>query len=73
MDEPQKSTVERLKRRVLRHSPDRLLRRPVVLAGGVIVSAENHRGRIVVRIELPGEVDKLGESPPGEAAGAHNL
>ncbi len=61
MDDPQKSTVERLKRRVQRHSPDRLLRRPVVLAGGVEVAAEIHRGRIVIRIELPNEVDKVGD------------
>ena len=70
MDEPPKMSVERLKRRVQRHSPDRLLRRPVVLAGGVMVSAEKHRGRIVVRIELPSEVDKVGDSarPPGREA-----
>ena len=51
-DEPKKSD-DRKKRRVLRHSPDRLLRQPVVLPGGVTVSAEKHKGRIVVRLESP--------------------
>jgi hypothetical protein len=35
--------------------PVRLLRQPVALPGGVVVSAERHRGRIVVRVEEPGE------------------
>lgn len=38
---------------VQRHSPDRLLRRKVDLPGGITISAEKHRGRIVVRIESP--------------------
>ena len=42
-------------RKVQRYSPDRLLRRPVKLEGGVTVSAERHKGRIVVRVESPGE------------------
>ena len=41
--------------KVLRHSPDRLLRRKVVLPDGSTVSAEKHRGRLVVRVEVPGE------------------
>jgi hypothetical protein len=49
------------KKRVQRHSPDRLLRRPVQLVGGVTVSAERHKGRIMVRFELPDEVDNLGD------------
>lgn len=61
MDQPPKTSVERLKQRVLRHSPYRLLSRPVVLAGGVKVGAEKHRGRIVIRIESPNEVDKVGD------------
>jgi hypothetical protein len=48
--DPKKSD-ERPKRRVRRYSPDRLLRQPVALSGGVILSAEKHRGRIVVRTE----------------------
>lgn len=40
-------------RRVQRHSPDRLLRRKLVLPGGITVSAEKHRGRLVVRVETP--------------------
>ena len=43
------------KRKVQRHSPDRLLRQKFVLPGGITVSAEKHRGRLVVRVELPGE------------------
>jgi len=39
------------KRKVQRHSPHRLLRQKLVLPGGVTVSAEKHKGRIVVRVE----------------------
>jgi hypothetical protein len=49
-------------RKVQRHSPDRLLRRPVELPGGVKVSAERHKGRIVVRVESPGHGGRLPES-----------
>jgi len=41
------------KRKVQRYSPDRLLRRPLLLPGGLVVSAERHKGRIVVRVESP--------------------
>jgi len=41
------------KRKVQRHSPDRLLRQKVVLPGGITVSAEKHKGRLVVRVESP--------------------
>ena len=41
------------KRRVQRHSSHRLLRKPVRLPGGVTVSAERHRGRLMVRVEVP--------------------
>jgi len=41
------------KLKVQRHSPHRLLRQKLVLPGGVIVSAERHKGRLVVRVELP--------------------
>jgi len=41
------------KRRVQRHSPHRLLRKKLVLPGDIIVSAEKHRGRLVVRVECP--------------------
>ena len=40
-----------LHRRVQRHSPHRLLRQKLVLPGGITISAEKHKGRIVVRIE----------------------
>ena len=39
------------RKKVQRHSPDRLLRQPVRLEGDVTVSAERHRGRLVVRLE----------------------
>jgi hypothetical protein len=42
-----------LKRKVQRHSPHRLLRQKLVLPGGVVVSAERHKGRLVVRVETP--------------------
>jgi hypothetical protein len=38
----------RPKRRVQRHSPARLVRHPVTLPGGVTVSAEKHKGRLVI-------------------------
>ena len=53
MDKTPKEVNERLKRRVERHSPHRLLRQKLVLPGGVTVSAEKHRGRLVVRVESP--------------------
>ena len=40
--------------RVQRHSPHRLLRQKLVLPGGITISAEKHRGRVVVRVEMPG-------------------
>lgn len=41
------------KRKVKRHCPDRLLRRPLVLAGEITISAEKNNGRLVVRVETP--------------------
>ena len=43
------------KRKVQRHSPDRLLRQKLVLPGDITVSAEKHKGRLVVRVESPDE------------------
>ena len=40
-------------RKVQRHSPHRLLRKTVQLPGGIMISAEKHRGRLVVRVEWP--------------------
>lgn len=45
------SAREALKRRVQRHSPHCLLRKKLVLPGGITISAEKHRGRIMVRVE----------------------
>jgi hypothetical protein len=53
VDDPPKEPIERLKRRVQRHSPHRLLREKLVLPGGVTISAEKHRGRVMVRVEMP--------------------
>jgi hypothetical protein len=47
------NTPERSKGRVERHSPNRLLHKPVQLPGGVTVSAERHNGRLMVRVESP--------------------
>jgi len=55
VDQTAKTRAERHRKKVQRHSPDRLLRRPVELGGGVTVSAERHKGRIVVRVESPGD------------------
>jgi hypothetical protein len=61
VNQPPESEAEQPGKKVQRHSPDRLLRRPVELPGGHLVSAERHRGRIMVRFELPDEVDNLGD------------
>lgn len=53
MDQTPKTDAERPRKKVQRHSPHRLLRRPVTLPGGLVVSAERHKGRIVVRVESP--------------------
>lgn len=49
----QKPNAHSPKRKVQRHSPDRLLRQKLVLPGGITVSAEKHKGRLVVRVESP--------------------
>jgi hypothetical protein len=49
--------AERSRRKVQRHSPHRLLRKKLVLPGDITVSAEKHKGRLVVRVESP-EVDR---------------
>jgi len=40
-------------RKVQRYSPDRLLRQKLVLPGAISISAEKHKGRLVVRVESP--------------------
>ena len=46
-----------LRRRVERHSPQRLLRKKVLLPAGIILSAEKHNGRLVVRVDLPDQIE----------------
>jgi hypothetical protein len=58
MEQTQKKDDERPKKKVRRHSPDRLFRRPVELPGGVMVSAERHKGRIMVRVESPEAIER---------------
>jgi hypothetical protein len=53
VEQSPKNDDERPRKKVQRHSPDRLRRRPLLLDGGVTVSAEVHKGRIVVRVEEP--------------------
>jgi len=53
VEQPAKDDADRPRKKVQRHSPDRLLRKPIALPGGVTVSSEKHRGRLVVRIESP--------------------
>lgn len=45
------------KRKVQRHSPDRLLRQKVDLPGDITISVEKHKGRLVVRVDSPKEVE----------------
>jgi len=52
---PKPKPARRPQRKVQRHSPDRLLRQKLVLPGGVTVSAEKHKGRLMVRFEWPDE------------------
>jgi hypothetical protein len=47
------ASKDSLQRRVQRHSPHRLLRKTLVLPGGITISAEKHRGRVMVRVEVP--------------------
>jgi hypothetical protein len=51
VDQTPKTDAERPRKKVQRHSPDSLLRRPVELPGGLVVSAERRNGRILVRVE----------------------
>ena len=55
MSDP-KTDVKRPRRRLQRLSAARLLRQKLVLPCGVTVSAERHKGRLVVRVESP--IDK---------------
>jgi hypothetical protein len=48
-----------LKRKVQRHSPHRLPRQKLVLPGHITVSAEKHKGRLVVRVESPDFDDQV--------------
>jgi hypothetical protein len=51
MEQGPTNDVKPPKKKVQRHSPDRLLRRPGELPGGLAISAELHKGKIVVRLE----------------------
>lgn len=53
MEQPEKTRIDRPKRRIQRLSPERLLRQRVLLAGGISVSVERHKGRLMVRVESP--------------------
>ena len=53
VDQTQKNDAERPKRKVQRYSPDRLLRQKLVLPAATTVSAEKHKGRVMVRFEVP--------------------
>jgi len=45
--------LDRPKRWARHHSPQSLLRQPVPLPGGLTLSAVNHNGRLMVRVESP--------------------
>ena len=53
MDRDPQGEKEYPKRKVERYSPNRLLRKKLILPGDIAVSAEKHRGRLVVRVESP--------------------
>jgi hypothetical protein len=69
VDQTPKTDAEHLKKKVQLNSPDRLLRRPVELPGGLVVSAERHRGRILVRVETS-RVGPNEDQPPVVAEAA---
>jgi cob(I)alamin adenosyltransferase len=48
-----KTDAKQLKQKVQRYSPDRLLRQKLVLPAATTVSAEKHKGRVMVRFEMP--------------------
>ena len=50
---PKPEDPKRPKRRVRRLSPARLLRKKLDLPGGITVSAERDKGRLVVRVDVP--------------------
>ena len=47
------ASKDSLQRLVQRHSPHRLPRKKLVLPGGITISAERHKGRVMVRVEVP--------------------
>jgi len=51
LDQTARTNPERARKKVQRHSPHRLQRRPIALPGGIVVSGELQKGRIVVRVE----------------------
>ena len=61
MDRESKDEDSSRKRRVRRYSPGRLLRQPVVAVGGEVVSAEEHKGRLVIRFDPAGKVPRATE------------
>jgi hypothetical protein len=48
--------------------PHRLLRKMLVLPGGITISAEKRKGRVMVRVEVPEE-----ENAAGSVNGLGNL
>jgi len=53
VDQTPKHDAERPKKKVQRYSPDRLLREKITVPAESTLSTEKHRGRMMVRIELP--------------------
>ncbi len=53
MDHAQTNDAARPKWKVRRYSPDRLRREKVTVPAESTVSAETHRGRLMVRVEMP--------------------
>jgi len=53
VDQTPKTEAERLKKKVQRYSPDRLLREKITVPAESTLSAEKHRGRMMVRVESP--------------------
>ena len=55
MAETPRTEAKRPRKKVQRYSPDRLLREKISVPAESTLSAEKHRGRMMVRVESPND------------------